>query len=200
MMTEWITSALGQMGYLGIVLLMVAENLFPPIPSELVMPFAGFTAARGDLNIGGVVIAGTLGSIIGALPWYYAGRMVGQDRLERWASRHGRWLTLSPQEVRSVTAWFRRHCGKSVLLGRLVPTVRTLVSIPAGIACMSLTRFLLFTTIGTLAWNGILATSGYFLEARYEQVGGYIDPLAKAVLGLIAITYVYKVITWSPKR
>jgi membrane protein DedA with SNARE-associated domain len=198
-MTEWITTALAQMGYLGIVVLMVAENLFPPIPSELVMPFAGFAAARGELNLMGVILAGTLGSVLGALPWYYAGRLVGQQRLERWAARHGRWLTVSPQEVRSATDWFRRHCGKSVLLGRIVPTVRTLISVPAGVTRMSLTQFLLYTTIGSLVWNGMLATAGYFLDSRYEQVGAYLDPVAKTVLGLIMLTYLYRVITWSPK-
>jgi membrane protein DedA with SNARE-associated domain len=116
-MTEWITSALAQMGYLGIVLLMVAENVFPPIPSELVMSFAGFTAARGELNIGGVIVAGTLGSVIGSLPWYFGGRVLGQQRLEQWASRHGRWLTMSPQEVRSATLWFRGTVENLCCLG-----------------------------------------------------------------------------------
>ncbi len=198
-MTEWITDTLAQTGYLGILLLMIAENLFPPIPSELVMPFAGFTAARGELHIVGVILAGTLGSVLGALPWYYAGRFIGQQRLEKLAARHGRWLTVSPEEVRSATQWFERHCGKSVLLGRMVPTVRTLISVPAGITGMGLTPFLLYTTTGTLLWTGMLASAGYALEAQYQQVGAYLDPVATAVLVLIVLTYLYRIVTWRTR-
>lgn len=198
-MTEWVTNALTATGYLGIVLLMIAENLFPPIPSELIMPFAGFTAARGELNLAGVVLAGTLGSMLGALPWYYAGRFIGQQRLEGWAARHGRWLTVSPQQVESATVWFQRHCGKAVLLGRMVPTVRTLISVPAGVTSMTLGKFLLYTCVGTLIWNSMLASAGFLLESEYESVGAYIDPIAKTVLGLIAVSYLYRVVTWTPK-
>ena len=120
-MFDWITGLVERTGYLGIALLMLAENVFPPIPSELIMPMAGFTAARGALNMVGVVVAGTVGSLAGVLLWYYIGRWIGLERLKRWAAKHGRWLTISPEEVDEAAAWFDRHCGKAVLIGRLIP-------------------------------------------------------------------------------
>ncbi len=137
-MFDWITGIVDRTGYLGVALLMFAENLFPPVPSELIMPLAGFAAARGDLSLPLVLAAGVAGSLAGALFWYWIGRKVGADRLKRWAGRHGRWLTLSPGDVDEADAWFDRHGVKAVLLGRLIPAVRTLVSVPAGLAAMPL--------------------------------------------------------------
>src|SRR5215208_6279797 len=120
-MFDWITGLVDRTGYLGIALLMLAENVFPPIPSELIMPVAGFTAAWGELTMAGVVLAGTAGSLLGALLWYYVGRWAGLERLKCWAGKHGRWLTITPEEVDEAAAWFDRHCGKAVLIGRLIP-------------------------------------------------------------------------------
>jgi len=163
---QWIVNTVSQSGYGGIILLMFLENIFPPIPSELIMPLAGFAAARGDLNMAGVIAAGTIGSIL----WYYAGRWVGSERLKRLAARHGRWLTVSPADIATAETWFNRHCGKTVLIGRLIPAIRTLISVPAGIARMSLGRFLLFSAIGTVLWSGLLAAAGYVLESEYTRV------------------------------
>ena len=132
-MFEKIVQFLEEAGYLGIALLMFLENLFPPIPSELIMPLAGFEAARGTKSLPLVILSGSAGSIAGALFWYYVGKWIGARRLKAWAGRHGRWLTLKPSEVDKVDAWFDRHCAEAVFLGRLVPTVRTLISVPAGI-------------------------------------------------------------------
>lgn len=198
-MVEWITQTLEQMGYLGVALLMFAENIFPPIPSELIMPFAGFAAARGDVSLRGVLLAGTVGTLLGTLPWYYLGRTVGCERLARWADRHGRWFTMNGEEVLQADRWFRRHCGKAVLIGRLVPTVRTLISIPAGIATMRLGKFLLYSFIGTLIWNAALVTMGYQLGENYDRVGQYLEPITKGVLILIVITYAYRVIRHRPR-
>jgi membrane protein DedA with SNARE-associated domain len=118
--SDWIT-VFEKMGTLGIALLMFAENVFPPIPSELIMPLAGFSAARGERNLLIVIIAGSIGSLLGALLWYYIGQKIGAERLERWATKHGRWLTLSPKEVEQACAWFNRHGGKAVFIGRLIP-------------------------------------------------------------------------------
>jgi membrane protein DedA with SNARE-associated domain len=198
-MDQWITEFLTRTGYLGVALLMFAENVFPPIPSELIMPFAGFTAARGRLDLALTVAAGTLGSVAGALPWYAAGRWVGADRLRRWAGRHGRWLTLSPADVDGAQRWFGRHCGKSVLVGRLVPAVRTLVSVPAGIARMSFGRFLAFSAAGSLLWTGALAALGYALGGEYGRVGRYLGPVSNAVVGAVAVGYAYRVARWRPE-
>jgi membrane protein DedA with SNARE-associated domain len=199
-MFDWITSLVSQTGYLGIALLMLAENVFPPIPSELIMPLAGFTAARGELNIVGVVVAGMAGSIAGALLWYCIGRWVGCERLERWADRHGRWLAIAPDEVDDSMRWFRRHGGKAVLIGRLIPAVRTLISIPAGIFDMRLPVFLAYTAIGTAVWTALLAGAGYLLEGRYQQVSEYMNPASNAVLAVMVLWYVYRVVTFRRRR
>ena len=163
-MFDWVTSLVEQGGYLGIAFLMLLENVFPPIPSELIMPLAGFTAARGELNLFMVVLAGTVGSVAGAVLWYYVGCWLGYERLKRLAARHGRWLTLGPTEIDEAAGWFRQHCGKSVLIGRLIPAVRTLISVPAGITGMGLGRFLAYSTLGSAIWTGFLAGCGYLLE------------------------------------
>ncbi|MBM0106520.1 DedA family protein [Steroidobacter sp. S1-65] len=193
-MVERIVEFLESAGYWGILLLMFLENVFPPLPSELIMPFAGFAASRGDLNGIGVVAAGTLGSLIGAAPWYWAGRVLGRERLARWAGRHGQWLTISEHDVNGAYEWFQRHCGKAVLFGRVVPAVRTLISVPAGITHMSLPRFILFTTIGSTLWNAALVFAGFQLGAQYEQVAKYMDPVTKGIIALILVTYVYRVV------
>jgi membrane protein DedA with SNARE-associated domain len=171
--------------------------LFPPIPSELIMPFAGFAAARGDLNLIGVLIAGTIGSLVGALPWYWAGRALGCHRLASWADKHGRWFTMSGHEVKKAVTWFERHCGKAVFFGRLVPAVRTLISVPAGIAEMSIVRFLIYSTLGTLIWNIVLAGFGYKLGENYSKVAEFLDPITKAIVAAIVVVYLYRVVRFK---
>lgn len=197
-MFDWITGMVEQAGYIGIAVLMLLENVFPPIPSELIMPLAGFTAARGHLNIGMVLVSGTIGSVGGALFWYYIGRWLGCEYLKRSAARHGRWLTVAPKEIDDATEWFQRHSGKSVFFGRIVPAVRTLISIPAGIARMSLGRFLAYSTLGTAIWSGFLAGAGYVLEDQYEKVSAWVNPVSNVIIGLIVILYIYRVITFRP--
>jgi membrane protein DedA with SNARE-associated domain len=195
-MFDWTIGLVDQTGYVGIVLLMLAENVFPPIPSELIMPMAGFAAARGDLTATGVALAGTTGSLLGALLWYQVGRWIGLDRLKRWAGTHGRWLTISPEEVDQAAAWFDRHCAKAVLIGRLIPAVRTLISVPAGVAGMSLARFLAYSALGTALWTALLAAGGYLLEDQYHRVSEWLNPVSNVILGLIVLGYLYRVATF----
>jgi membrane protein DedA with SNARE-associated domain len=198
-MFDWITGIVDRTGYLGVALLMFAENLFPPIPSELIMPLAGFAAARGELSVALVVLAGIAGSLAGALFWYWIGRKVGADRLKAWAGRHGRWLTLSPGDVDRADEWFERHGGKAVLLGRLIPAVRTLVSVPAGLAGMPLLPFLLWSGVGTALWTGLLAAAGYLLEDQHQKVAAWLNPASNVVIGLLALGYLYRVATFKPR-
>jgi membrane protein DedA with SNARE-associated domain len=191
-MVDWITGFISSTGYLGIALLMFAENVFPPIPSELIMPFAGFVAARGELNPIGVLVAGVVGSLLGAVPWYLAGRWLGNERLKRMADRHGRWLTVSRQDLERAEAWFHRYGVVSVVVGRLIPAVRTLISVPAGITRMHPIPFFAYSALGTLVWTGLLVGAGYLLESQYERVGEWIDPFSKLVLGAIVATYLYR--------
>ncbi|MEX0922432.1 MAG: DedA family protein [Rhodovibrionaceae bacterium] len=199
-MESFLESTMQSLGVFGIALLMFLENLFPPIPSELIMPLAGYRAAQGDMPIVLVILAGSLGSLLGVLPWYFAGRLLGKTRLQGFAARHGRWLTLSPRTIERADRWFRRHGSLAVLFGRLVPTVRTLISVPAGIAEMPLVKFLVFSAVGTGLWTTALALAGYRLGAAYDSVSGYVEPLSNAVLLLILVIYLYRVVTFDPGR
>ena len=199
-MFEFITSFLEKSGYIGVFLLMALENIFPPIPSELIMPFAGFVVARGDLNLVGVLVAGTAGSIAGALPWYWGARKYGKERLKAFADRHARWMTVGSEDIDKAIAAFDRHGRSVVLFGRLIPAIRTLISVPAGLACMSWGQFLLYSTIGSLAWTGVLTGAGFLLESNYEQVGKYVDPVSKGIFAILLAWYVYRVITHRPAK
>lgn len=195
-MFEFITEFLEKSGYLGVFALMALENIFPPIPSEMIMPFAGFVVARGDLHLVGVLLAGTAGSVAGALPWYYAARVYGCERLKRIAGRHARWLTVSADDIDTALATFKKHGRKAVLFGRLIPAVRTLISVPAGLGNMSLGQFLLYSGIGSMAWTGVLTAAGFLLEDNYKDVAKYVDPVSKTVLGAMLAWYLYRVISY----
>lgn len=193
-MTDWIVGFIEEHGYAAVTLLMLAENVFPPIPSELIMPFAGFAAAGGKINPWLVAAAGAAGSVAGALFWYGVGRWVGPRRLHGFVERHGRWLTLSVDDVRKAQKWFDAHGHAAVFFGRLMPAVRTLISVPAGIGGMSLAVFLLWSSAGSLVWSGVLTYVGFQLGERYEAVTGVIDWLTKGTLAFIAAWYVWRVV------
>ena len=189
-MQEWIISTMNSLGYLGIGLLMFAENLFPPIPSELIMPLAGFTVAKGNMNFTLAVLAGVIGTILGAFPWYYAGKILGEERLKSLADRYGKWITVSSQDIDKATRWFNRYGNKAVLLGRLVPGVRTLISLPAGLSNMPLAPFVIYSTLGTTAWVMILTFLGFMLGEKYELVEQYLDPVSKIVLVFLIVAFI----------
>ena len=199
-MASFIEGVVESTGVFGIALLMLLENVFPPIPSELIMPLAGYTAAQGDANIVLVIVAGTIGSLAGAFFWYWIGSAIGEERLKRFADRYGRWLTLSRSDIEKADDWFDRHGHKAVLIGRLVPTVRTLISIPAGLSEMSRSTFLIYSGIGTAAWTTLLAVLGYALGSQYEQVSAWIDPISIGVLLLIVAFYLYRVVTFAKDK
>ncbi|WP_306393120.1 DedA family protein [Telluria beijingensis] len=198
-MFDFITEFMQSGGYFAVFALMALENIFPPIPSELIMPFAGFVAARGDLNVVGVLLAGTAGSVAGALPWYYAGKVYGKERLEAFADKHARWLTVTHGDIEHAMESFEKHGRKVVLFGRLIPAIRTLISVPAGLACMPMGQFLLYSTVGSLVWTGILTGAGYMLESQYERVAEYVDPVSKAILIGLLGWYLYRVATFKKR-
>ncbi len=199
-MAQWIIHFIELHGLLGVFALMVLENVFPPIPSELIVPFAGFVAARGDMNTAGLIAAGTLGSIVGTLPWYFAGRLLGAERLKRWAGRHGRWLAASPADIEKASHWFDRHGERAVFLGRMVPAVRSVISAPAGMTKMGFTRFLLWSIAGSALWVGALAGLGYVLEGQYENVQHWIDPVSKLIVAVAVVGYLWRVITFKKEE
>ncbi|MBD2164985.1 DedA family protein [Calothrix membranacea FACHB-236] len=190
-MLEWITNTINSLGYWGIALLMFLENLFPPIPSELIMPLAGFTARATPekLNIFGVFLAGLFGSVLGALIWYYPGKFLSEKRLKALADKHGKWIAISGKDITKANDWFHKQGNKAVLLGRLVPGIRTLISVPAGMSNMNLLNFLFYTTLGSAAWVGLLTYSGYLLGSQYELVDKYLAPVSKIVLGSLVIAF-----------
>ncbi len=195
-MFDWITGFLDAIGPVGVALLMFLENVFPPIPSELIMPLAGFNAAQGDGNLIVTIVAGTLGSLAGALMWYYVGLWIGKERVCELTRKHGRWLTMSPQEFDQADDWFARRGGAAVFIGRLVPTVRTFISVPAGMARMPMWRFLAYSAVGTVIWTAFLALCGYILESQYELVQQWLDPISTAVVIGIVAFYLWRVATY----
>ena len=199
-MATWIMDVMVTLGYPGIALLMFIENVFPPIPSELIMPLAGFLAAEGELSIVGVIIAGTIGSVVGALPLYWIGMKLGKRRLSQWAERHGRWVTISPEDIDNADNWFGRHGRKAVFLGRLVPGIRSLIAIPAGLHHMPMVPFLIYTTIGSSLWTAALAAAGYLLGAEFREVEQYLDPVSAVVFGGILLWYIARVVRQGKRR
>ena len=179
---------------MGIVALMFIENVFPPIPSELIMPLAGYVSAQGKLSLVGVIVAGTAGTVLGALPLYYLGRFIDPERLKSFADRHGRWLAVSKDDLAKAERWFKRYGGTAVFLCRLVPGLRSLISIPAGIYRMELSRFLLYTSAGAVIWTTFLAYLGFLLGNNFTEVGKYLDPISWGVLAIIAIWYGVRVV------
>jgi membrane protein DedA with SNARE-associated domain len=196
-MEAFVQSMMQTLGPFGIGLLMFLENIFPPIPSELIMPLAGYLATQGDMNIVTVIAAGTVGSLLGTLPWYYLGRRLGHEGVRRLAKKHGRWLTMSPSDVDAAADRFKRHGNSSVLLGRLIPTVRTLISVPAGVSNMPLGQFLVFSSTGTLLWTAALASAGLLLGQAYSVIQDYVDPISTAVLVILVGVYIFRVATFK---
>ncbi|NDW03251.1 DedA family protein [Jiella pacifica] len=199
-MDDFVRNIMDTFGVFGIGMLMFLENIFPPIPSELIMPLAGYQATQGSMSIVAVIISGTIGSLLGVIPWYYAGHYLGERRMKRLAARHGRWLTLAPEDVDKANDWFRRKGAAAVLFGRLVPTVRTLISVPAGVAHMALVTFLIYSAIGSAIWTTFLAMLGFLLGQQYEMVEGYMGPVSNAIIIAIVAFYIYRVVTFDPGR
>jgi len=192
---QWV----GQWGYLGIFAAMVLENVVPPIPSELIMPLAGFYVGQGQLNFLGVVLAGLLGTVVGALPWYGIGRLVNEQRLKHWVERHGRWVGVSVQELDQSRTWFQRHGAAVVFWGRLIPAIRTLISVPAGVELMPFGSFLFWTTAGSLIWNLALTAAGWALGSHWDQVLLWVKPVEGIVNKLIALALL-TVLAWLGLR
>jgi membrane protein DedA with SNARE-associated domain len=194
-MADWVIGTIESTGYIGIIFLMFLENVFPPIPSEVIMPLAGFMVAEGKHNLLGVIVSGAIGSVLGALPLYYVGYFLGEERLKAFADKHGRWLTVSREDLERAKKWFDQHGKLAVLICRLVPGIRSLISIPAGIAKMNMASFLCFTAIGAALWTALLAFAGYILGEKFEKVGEYLNPASYVVLAAIVIVYVKRVLT-----
>jgi membrane protein DedA with SNARE-associated domain len=188
-LASWVTDLVHTFGYPGVAFAVAAENIFPPIPSEVVLPLAGFLAGQGRFSFGLVVIAATIGSVAGALALYGVGRWFGEPRMRRFVCRYGGWFLVTEDDFDTSLDWFSRHGRKSVMLGRVVPLVRSLVSIPAGIAGIPLMPFIVYSAIGSMVWNTVLISAGWILGDQWERVEDYTQPLTYLVLvaGVIAV-------------
>jgi membrane protein DedA with SNARE-associated domain len=199
-MTEWILETIAAGGYWGIFFLMTVENIFPPIPSELIMGMGGINVASGQMSFLPLLVAGSLGSTLGNYMWYMAGRKMGYERLRPFIDRWGRWLTLDWQDVEQMIAFFQRHGHWIVFVLRFSPLLRTMISLPAGLARMNRVRFLIYTFAGTTIWNILLISAGIFLGTRFqEEVDKFVGPLAILTIVVVVGAYVWRVARWQPR-
>lgn len=192
-MTDWILNLLETAGYMGLAFLMVLENVFPPIPSELVMPLAGFLVDSNKLTLIGVITAGTLGSVVGAWVFYAAGRIYGKQRLYTLAQKHGSWIGINTNDLDKAQQWFDNHGAATVFFCRLIPGLRSLISIPAGIAEQNIFQFSLYTTAGSALWCGLLAFLGMKLGENYADIKNYIDPISWIVISALLFWYLHRI-------
>jgi membrane protein DedA with SNARE-associated domain len=189
---EWVVATMTSLGYVGIAFLMFMENLFPPIPSELIMPLAGYTSAQGKMAIAPAIIAGVLGTVLGAFPWYYLGKVLGENRIKGWIAKHGKWIGISVEELDKTQRWFQKHGKKAVLFGRLVPVIRTLVSLPAGFSNMPMAQFLIYSTLGY--WLGVQ-------KLDYHLVDQYLSPVSTAIAVLLVLAFgIWVVRHWNKRK
>lgn len=197
-MEQWITEIMSDYGYIGIFLLIMLENVFPPIPSEVILTVGGFMTTTTDLTIPGVILASTAGSVVGAVILYGIGLLVDVERLEKIVEKYGRWLRVKKSDVHRADAWFDKYGVWTIFFGRLIPLVRSLISIPAGMSNMKLWLFLTFTTLGTLLWNTVLVFVGEAVgdnrEAILEQLDIYSNVVYALIvlIGIAAVWYYFK--------
>ena len=184
-LATWAQDVIEQFGYVGVALLVVVENVFPPIPSEIVLPFAGFVAQRGSESVVLMILAATVGSVGGALIMYWIAAVIGDERLHAFTRKFGKWVQIREVDLTRAEEWFDRHATSAVLLGRCVPLIRSVVSIPAGIRRMKLVPYIAYTFAGSLVWNILLIGAGALLGDNWERVGSYVGVFQWVVIALV---------------
>jgi len=199
-MSDWIIKLIEDAGYLGVGFLMFLETVFPPIPSEIIMSVSGLAAARGKMNITAVIAAGTAGAMLGNYFWYLAARVIGIERFKPLIVRWGRFLTLDWHEIEKAEKLFGTQGWAIVFFGRMLPTLRSLISIPAGLLRMRLSTFVLWSTIGTAGWTALLGLAGYTMGKNFKDIDQFVGPIATAVMAVIVLGYVWRLITWKPDK
>lgn len=199
-MENWITSVMEQFGYVGIFLLIMLENIFPPIPSEVILTFGGFMTTTTNLSVAGVVVASTLGSVVGAVVLYGIGLLIDIRKVERIVERWGHILRLTKKDIHKANGWFSTYGMWTVFFCRFIPLIRSLISLPAGMAHMNFLVFLILTTAGTLIWNIVLVLIGAAVGESWESVVGYMDVYSYIVYGAIALVFIVIVMVFLKKR
>lgn len=196
-----IIEAVNNFGYLGIILLIAIENIFPPIPSEVILTFGGFATTISNITVVGTIIASTIGSVIGAILLYYIGRLLNEERIDKIAeSKVGKILGLNKDDIHKAFGWFNSKGKYAVFFGRFIPIVRSLVSIPAGMAKMAIVPFLVLTTVGSLIWNTVLITLGRIAGASWGKIAGYIGGYSDIVLGAFIAVFVLGILAFYAKK
>ena len=186
-LTQWITSIMEQLGYFGIALLMFLDNIFPPIPSEIIMPSAGYTASQGQLLLVGVVIAGCIGSLVAAALLYWVGYTFNYERIFRFVDRYGKFLFLKSVDVKKSLDWFEQYGHRIVFFGRMIPAVRSLISIPAGMSHMPFWKFMFYSSLGTIIWTTFLASVGFYFGENQILMQQIFSQASYIILSLLAI-------------
>lgn len=186
-MSKWATEVMDALGYVGLALLVAIENLFPPIPSEIILPLAGFNSSVGEMNVFVAILFATIGSVVGALALYYIGFFFGEERVRYIVNRWGKWLGFKESDVDKADEWFDKYGGLAVMMCRVIPIVRSLISIPAGLRKMPMVMFVIYTTIGSLTWNTILIFAGYLLGDNWDHVEEYVGILQYFVIAVVLI-------------
>jgi len=212
-LANWVQDVINQFGYFGVALLVVIENVFPPIPSEIVLPFAGFVAQQGasavnatagaaqsDTTVVGMMIAATVGSVVGALILYFVSAAIGPERLRQFVERFGKWFGVKSADLVRAEEWFDRRSVVAVLVGRCVPLIRSIVSIPAGFRRMKLTSFVVLTAIGSAVWNIALIGAGAVLGDQWERVGEYVGVFQWLVIAAVLLLLVRFVVSRLKNR
>lgn len=194
-LTEWIISIMEQLGYWGIALLMFLDNVFPPIPSEIIMPSAGYAASQGQLHIVGVIVAGCLGSLIAAAVLYWVGYKFNHATIFSFVDRYGKYLFLKSTDVQKSLQWFEQHGHRIVFAGRMIPAVRSLISIPAGMSRMPFWKFMLYSSLGTIIWTTFLAYVGFYFgenQALMHQIFSQVGYIILIIVVIVAGWLIYR--------
>jgi membrane protein DedA with SNARE-associated domain len=199
-MADWVIRLIEQSGYWGVGVLMFLETVFPPVPSEVIMPIAGVAAVNGHMTLAGVIAAGTFGAMSGNFFWYLVARWIGLRRFRPFIEKYGRWLTLDWYEVEKVERMFGRFGAAIVGVGRMMPTIRSVISIPAGLLHMRLAKFLFWSTIGTAGWSAALALAGYVLKTQFADIEKVLGPLSSLIIAAIVIFYLWRQLTWHKRH
>lgn len=202
-MQNFLEEIINQFGYAAIVVLIAVENIFPPIPSEVILTFGGFMTAATDMTVTGVIIASTAGSVGGAVVLYYLGSILGAERMKRIVMKYGKWLRLTTDDVDKSYGWFNKYGSWTVFFCRFIPLIRSLISIPAGMSRMSMLKFLVLTTIGTFIWNTVLVNLGASVGENWEDIVAVMDVysnIAYAVIAVLGIAFLVWFFYFRPKQ
>lgn len=200
-MTAWIFSLIDHFGYFAIAFLIAVENVFPPIPSEAILSFGGFMTSKTSMNIFGLTIASTIGAVIGAIILYWVGTLLSESRLEKLFSHSlFKKLGFKKSDVKRSISWFEKHGIKTIFWGRFIPVIRSLISVPAGTAKVSMGKFLVLTTLGSLIWNAVLISLGAYMGNQWEKIVLIFEEYSLIIVLIMVISFIYFGYVWYQKR